>query len=288
MNTSLSTTPRHESIVESAGSAASLRAQIQLIQDVMRNVMIKDVHYGQIPGTQKPTLLKPGAEMLGLVFHIAPHFRTDDLSTGDAVRYRVHCVGRHQSSGIDLGEGLGECSSDEAKYRWRAPVCDEEFNEFPVDRRREKWSRGSGGSTYKQKQLRTESVDIANTVLKMAAKRAHIAMILNVLAASDIFSQDLEDLPEEYVAGGIGGPQRQPMSRPRAAGGGGMINEKMIKLLRVKLNNAEMSAELVCNEFGVDSITKLPFDKMNDALAFIAAGHKVAADEDAADSSPQQ
>ncbi|MTV64573.1 hypothetical protein GM539_14660, partial [Streptococcus pneumoniae] len=36
----------------------------------------------------------------------------------------------------------------------------------------------------------------ANTVLKMACKRAKMAMVLNVTAASDCFSQDLEDLDD--------------------------------------------------------------------------------------------
>jgi hypothetical protein len=282
---SVTTVPQHESIVESAATAVTLRAQIRRIQEVMRDVMIKDVHYGQIPGTPKPTLYKPGAEVLGLTFHIAPYFTTEDLSTPDSVRYRVHCVGRHQGSGVDLGEGMGECSSDEAKYKWRAPVCDEEFAEAQLERRREKWTR-SGGGPYKQKQIRTEWADIANTVLKMAAKRAHIAMILNVLAASDLFSQDLEDLPEEIV-GDMGGQQRSARQnapqrpRPTSSGGGGFINERMVKLLRVKLNDAEMSAEDVCLRFGVDSITKLPFDKMNDALAFIADQQHAAPASDA-------
>ena len=49
----------------------------------------------------------------------------------------------------------------------------------------------------KRQQVRTEPADAANTALKMACKRAKIAMTLNVLAASDIFTQDIEDLPPE-------------------------------------------------------------------------------------------
>ena len=49
-------------------------------------------------------------------------------------------------------------------------------------------------SHYTVQQVRTESADLANTVLKMACKRAKIAMVLNVTAASDMFGQDLEDL----------------------------------------------------------------------------------------------
>ena len=38
--------------------------------------------------------------------------------------------------------------------------------------------------------------DYYNTVLKMAKKRAHVDAVLTATAASDIFTQDIEDMPE--------------------------------------------------------------------------------------------
>lgn len=171
--------------------------QTMAIKEVMRAVMKEGVHYGVIPGTDKPTLYKAGAEKLCLTFHIADEYRVEDLSTSDAIRYRLVCIGRHQQTGIELGSGLGEASSSEEKYRWRRAVCKEEFEATPVGMRRIKFARGKGGSYYTQHQVRTEPADLANTVLKMAAKRAKMAMVLNVLAASDAFAQDLEDLSDE-------------------------------------------------------------------------------------------
>lgn len=270
------------SIVEGAASIAALRSQIQLIQTAMSEVMIENVHFGKIPGTPKPSLWKSGAEVLCAMFRIAPIFLTEDLSTADSVRYRVRCIGRHQTSGIDLGEGVGECSSDEQKFRWRSPVCDEEYEATPLDRRREKWQRGGSGA-YAQKQVRVEPADVANTVLKISAKRAHIAMVLNVLAASDIFAQDLEDLPEGMVEGGDRSGQRQrttrrsaSQGRPRSTGGQGTATDAQIRLMRARMNDAGMSAEDLCKQFGVDSITQLPFDKVNDALAYIADPQRAA------------
>lgn len=265
---------RQDALVSGALSAATLRSQIQLIQEVMRDVMIEGVHYGKIPGALKPSLYKPGAEVLCAVFHVAPSYRTEDLSTSDAIRYRVACVGTHQQTSIELGEGIGECSSDEAKYRWRAPVCDQEFEETREDRRREKWTRSQGGP-FKQKQIRTDSADIANTVLKMAAKRAQIAMVLNVTAASDIFSQDLEDLPESTLDNDQPRTPTRPAASqrsqpPKSSGGSGMVTDSQVRLLRARLGAAGMNAEDFCRRFNVDSVTKLPFDQMNAALAYIA------------------
>jgi hypothetical protein len=176
-------------------TAADVRQHVNLIQEVMQAVMKKDTHYGVIPGCQKPSLYKPGAEVLGATFRIAPSYKIEDLSSERSIRYRVTCIGTHQTTGIVMGEGVGECSSDEEKYRWRKSVCDDEFNATPENMRREKFGKGRDG-IYRVKQIRTEPADAANTILKMAAKRAQVAMTLNVTAASDIFAQDIEDLPE--------------------------------------------------------------------------------------------
>lgn len=177
-------------------AVADMIQHISTVQEVMRAVMKPDVHYGTIPGTPKPTLYKAGAEVLCMVFRIADTYEITDLSTADMVRYRVNCIGRHQINDVVLGSGLGEASSGEEKYKWRKALCKEEFDETPANMRRVKHSRGKGGTTYKQDQIRTEPADLANTILKMANKRAKMAMVLNVTAASDCFSQDLEDLDD--------------------------------------------------------------------------------------------
>lgn len=174
-------------------SALEIRERVNLVQEVMRAVMKPDVHYGKIPGTPKPTLYKPGAEVLCVTFRIATSYRIEDLSDETTSRYRVTCIGTHQVTGLVLGEGLGECSSAEEKYKWRKAVNTLEFDSFPEKMRRVKFYQNGG----KTPQVRTEPADLANTVLKMACKRAQVAMTLNVTAASDIFAQDIEDLPEE-------------------------------------------------------------------------------------------
>lgn len=173
-------------------TAADMRAHVNLVQEVMKAVMQEGTHYGKIPGTPKPSLWKPGAEVLGATFHIAPSYCVEDLSTEDYIRYRVTCTGTHQGTGIVMGAGMGACSSNEEKYKWRKANSDKEFDAAPENRRRVKY-----GKDYQAKQVRTEPADIDNTVLKMACKRAQVAMALNVTAASDIFTQDIEDLPEE-------------------------------------------------------------------------------------------
>jgi len=180
---------------DSAPSAARIQAQVNMIQEVMQKVMKKDVHYGVIPGCKKPSLYKPGAEKIMATFRlVAENPIIDDLSTSDSIRYRV-TQRILTPDGSLVGSASGECSSDEEKYKWRRPVCNEEFEETPEDRRREKWSSYQGKSS-KSKQIRTNPADVANTILKMAVKRALVAAVLISTAASDVFEQDIEDLPE--------------------------------------------------------------------------------------------
>jgi len=178
-------------------TAVEIRAQVNLIQEVMKAVMKDGHHYGQIPGAgNKPVLFKAGAEKLLFTFRLSADPEIEDLSTGDVIRYRVRCK-VYDRAGAYLGAGVGECSSDEEKYRWRAAVCKEEFEETPEDRRRMKYAKRRDGGAYRIAQVRTMPADLANTILKMAKKRAQIDAALTVTAASDIFAQDLEDLPEE-------------------------------------------------------------------------------------------
>ncbi|ARL91582.1 hypothetical protein [Burkholderia pseudomallei] len=178
-------------------SAVEIRQRVNLVQEVMRSIMKEDTHYGVIPGTKKPSLYKPGAEVLCVTFRIADKYEIEDLTVDGMARYRVRCIGVHQITGVVLGEGMGECSSHEEKYKWRGAICAEEFEVTPENLRRLKFSKWQN-KVEKKQQIRTESADQANTILKMACKRAKIAMTLNVTGASDIFTQDIEDLPEEY------------------------------------------------------------------------------------------
>lgn len=271
--------------VTTAATASDIKAQVQRVQQVMQAVMKDKTHYGVVPGTPKPSLWKPGAEVLCATFHIAPSYRTDDLSDSDCIRYRVTCIGTHQATGIVLGEGMGECSSNEEKYKWRAAVCDEEFAETDDSRKRSKWKRGER-SNYKQNQIRTEPADIANTVLKMACKRAQIAMTLNVCAASDIFTQDLEDLPEGVDPEEGGGQPSAPRGKPATAApkatsqqAPGIATEKQLGLVRKKLDDAGMSAEQLCQHLQIPSLDKLPFAKVNEALAYIKDPERAAIQE---------
>jgi hypothetical protein len=193
VNTVVALQPQHSALAQTQApgrmAVADIISHVAMVQEVMRAVMKPEVHYGVIPGTDKPTLYKQGAEVLCMAFRVADSYQVEDLSTDEIVRYRVTCTGVHQGTGLVLGTGMGEASSGEEKYKWRK-AWDEEFDATPANMRRIKSGK------YKTKQVRTEPADLANTILKMANKRAKIAMTINVTACGDMFGQDLEDMDE--------------------------------------------------------------------------------------------
>ena len=197
-----------------------VRQHVNLIQEVMKNVMKPETHYGKIPGCDKPTLFKAGSEVLLTTFMIGTRVEVQDMSTDDCFRYRVKVVGFHHPTGTILGEGVGECSTNETKYKWRRTYIEEEFNDTPETRRKYTYYKsGNNGPVYKNMLVRTEPADLANTVLKMAKKRAQIDFTLTALGASDIFTQDIEDLPPDVARSVDGGKPDEdsagePISHP--------------------------------------------------------------------------
>ena len=95
------------------------------------DLMIEDKDFGVIPGTGKPTLLKPGAEKLLTFFGLSKVFRlidsiehwdptleqTRDPEYVPIFYYRYRCTLTRK--GIVIADGEGSCSSLEDRYRWR-------------------------------------------------------------------------------------------------------------------------------------------------------------------------
>lgn len=201
-----------------AWSPKEVMQQVNAIQQLMKEGMQENEHYGIIPGTnsKKPSLLKPGAEKLCLMFRLAPKFEVDDKDLGNGHKeVRVKCSLQHINSGKFWGEGVGSCSTLESKYRYRTGVGESTLVKVPKeywDLRRtnpkEAQERigGKGYTTKKsddgmwyihEKIEKTENPDIAdvyNTVLKISKKRALVDAVLTATAASDIFTQDLEEM----------------------------------------------------------------------------------------------
>ena len=196
-----------------------VRDRLDTVIQLYKDVLIKDVHYGVIPGTAKPSLLKAGAEKVILMFQFVPTFKYDKIQNGTHREYIVTCS-LFTASGILVGEGLGSCSTEEKKYAKRkacliCPTCGKDT----VIKGKVEYGGGyvcfakKGGCGAKfadtdtkitsQAQGEVDNPDVAdafNTVLKMAKKRALVDAVLTVAGVSDVFTQDVEDFSEYTYA----------------------------------------------------------------------------------------
>lgn len=190
-------------------------ARVEKIREVQQRVMKPDHHYGVIPGTGgKPTLLKPGAELLSLTFQLAPKFRTIETWDGQHLEAVVTCTLVHIPTGQEVGDGIGSCTTKEVKYAFRkgervCPSC----SKPTIIKGKEEYGggwlcfakKGGCGAKFGDKDpaiigqetgrvANPDLPDLYNTVRKMACKRAHVAAVLFVTCASESFTQDVEDM----------------------------------------------------------------------------------------------
>ncbi len=217
-------------------SVRDLVAQVAKIQEAMKAVMRVDEHFGTIPGTPKPTLYKPGAEKLCLLFRLDPQFDCREIRDGNHLTVISTCTLYSLTTGQRMGSGMGSCSTKEAKYGYRdqsrkCPSCGKpaiikgkaEYGGGFVCFKKKDGCGAKFGDNDKaildQPTGRIENPDLPdmwNTVIKMSNKRALIAAVLVVTGASDIFTQDLEDLTEvqSHFEPAKPMPQTKAPSRP--------------------------------------------------------------------------
>jgi len=204
--------------------------QRTLLGQYVKQQMVEGTDYGKIPGTEKPTLLKPGAEKLLSLFHCSPEFElvrdqcSQDFERG-FFKYTFRVIIRGPGGHL-LAEGYGSANSREQRYRWRnanrrCPACAKEAIIQGKAEYGGGWvcfkKKGGCGEKFsaddrritEQPQGRVENEDIAdldNTILKMAKKRALVDGAIALARCSDMFTQDVEDFaghhdePQQRVA----------------------------------------------------------------------------------------
>lgn len=205
----------------------------QAKKDLIDGIMKPNVDYGIIPGTSKNTLLKAGAEKATSFFGLSPRFRdavvVEDFTGKDHdgepfFFYRRTCElwrGDYIVASVD-----GSCNSFEKKYRYRGGerVCPEcgkptiKKSKYPpkTDPKGEPGfycfakiggcglEFGAHDPTIVNQELgqvkNPDVADLANTILKMADKRALVAATLIATGLSEYFTQDVEDfITGEYA-----------------------------------------------------------------------------------------
>jgi hypothetical protein len=203
---------------------ATAKARLAQFQEFVAEYMVPEEDFGTIPGTAKPTLLKPGADKLCELYGLSDEYeilseysREDWTMIPPLFDYTIRALLRSKRSGALVATGMGSCNSYEGKYRWRdlkrgCPECGqatvikgkEEYGGGWLCWKKDGKSNGCGAKFADDDQKiteqtvgRIENEDIAtlkNTILKMAKKRAKVDATLSATRSSGIFTQDMEDI----------------------------------------------------------------------------------------------
>jgi hypothetical protein len=289
-------------VVDSALTIEQVVKQRELITSLMSKAMKADEHYGKIPGCgDKPTLLQPGAQLLAHMFRLRPEYEIieKDLPNNHK-RFRITCrmffIGARPE--IRIGEGVGECSSMETKYRFRNAAMEIEETGEPLPHGFWQWRETMGeaaarkklGEAFDGKNVGPKKIqgtwqvviykgggegkienpnpaDTFNTVLKIAKKRAFVDATITATASSDFFTQDLEDIRENQSAAGESPiPKQEKKANAREVKSKGAKLEELASTLHfdnVKPEDFMASAK----EKGAIPSNKMTFEQLPEALA---------------------
>jgi len=172
----------------------------------------KDTDYGLIPGTHKPTLLKPGAERISVAFGAYPKYQIveeeidyDRITTVTQTRWTNTNEKPSKETAAKLkAAGQGRWHKTNGSWAWQVPTGTEEVKipglyryliQCSLISRKTGTEIGYGLASCSSLEPKYSSRPHSseNTILKMAEKRAFVAAVLNTFGLSDRYTQDVED-----------------------------------------------------------------------------------------------
>lgn len=106
------------------GQAKRQMAAIAEFQLLVRQTLKEGHDYGVIPGTPKPTLLKPGAEKIIKLLNLSEDYEIIEKTEvwddeAPFFRYLIKCTLRDIATGTFVSAVIAETNSKESKWRWR-------------------------------------------------------------------------------------------------------------------------------------------------------------------------
>lgn len=230
-------------------------AEYRELQEFVQRALIAGADYGTLgdDGRGKPILFLPGAEKLADAYGLisgAPELMESVERWDDEIilfHYIVRVPFKDRATGSEVGWGVGSCNSLEIKYRYRSEKvwCNRPADVQAPPDDSDGWelkSTQKGKKYWQKKVANSESPDLANTILKMAAKRAYVDGVLKTLRASALFTQDIEDMPAGLAGGAAAEVKEYFCARPGCG----------TQIVDTKIGKREMTAEQVATETAKD------------------------------------
>ncbi len=151
-----------------------MKGEIRLLQGMVKDLLIRGVDYGRIPGTPADSLWEPGASQIIGSFncYVGERRILKFEDTSDRISICVEVPIMSRETGRMAATGIGAASTLETKYKYR-------WVEKPAD-----WGydeESTKGLKTKVDRDRTlyripnpEHGELLNTIIKMASKRAEV------------------------------------------------------------------------------------------------------------------
>jgi hypothetical protein len=166
---SLEVTP--ESIQETIQS-------IELLQGMVKGILLRDIDYGRIPGTPQDSLWDPGASRIitsfGCYCGQRRILRLEDSDQKIVVCVEVPIISRKLQ--VEVASGVGAASTLETKYKYRWVEDPREwgYSEEAAKAFRTKHGKDEEGGKLLYRIPNPEHSELLNTIIKMASKRAEV------------------------------------------------------------------------------------------------------------------
>ncbi len=152
---------------------ATVKRNIQLCEQLVREVLEKDIDWGTIPGVQQPFLWDSGAAKIMAAFNCYPEYKVIDATIRTPhIRYTITSQLINRQSHEIIATGIGAASTKEVKHRYR----------WVEDPEKEGISR-KGLKQRKDGKYRIpnpDTEDLLNTICKISAKRADVDAVTSL------------------------------------------------------------------------------------------------------------
>ena len=146
---------------------ATVKHNIQLCEQLVKEVLEREIDWGTVPGVSQPFLWDSGAAKIMSAFNCYADYKVIDATIRTPhIRYTIVSQLINRQSHEVIATGIGAASTKEVKHRYRW-VADPEKE--GISRKGLKQSKDG-----KYRIPNPETEDLLNTIAKMAAKRADV------------------------------------------------------------------------------------------------------------------
>lgn len=162
-----------------------------------REILKINIDYGLLQGTEKPALLKPGAEKIKRAFNLRVESIDCVSETVDVehcfIDYTYKCI-ITSKDGARLGICDGNANSKEDKFRYTFKPAEKVPSRKDIEilkmEGKGRWKKFADKWVWMERVDNPDVLSLKNSIQKVAQKRAFVGAILMASGASEFFTQD--------------------------------------------------------------------------------------------------